>query len=152
MKKLGIVILAFGVACVVLTSCLIWAIGTLFSLNSQVSSLESLLSSNPVTISEILDNASVWVNRTVIVQGEMSTLEPAGWGYWETWNYVLASNGAMIGISNDTILYYTNQSVIVVGLVASGRVWGPYSHGNGDPSQLRSLNYHIEAREIVVFA
>jgi hypothetical protein len=141
------------------------------SLNSQVSSLESLLDATPTTVSELVNDTSVWVNRTVALEGNISGPIITSGDMQLPYGYRIDSNGQGIGLSFSTgvnltsfysnryvdaatfnttdhgvvstRVYFLNSSitVIIYGVVKEGEV----TYGWGMPLQVA---YYIEAEKI----
>jgi len=82
-----------------LTSQLDQDYANLSQLKEFVTNLQKLLNATFVSVGDITANLSAWVNKTVVVEGNM------GYGVWdvpaflhEISNYLLSSNGASIGV------------------------------------------------------
>jgi TolA-binding protein len=80
---------------------------TINSLTSNVTNLQKLLNATPVSVGEITANLSAWVDRAVVVEGNMSYI---GLSMLD-WNYEISSNGATIGVSWQFPLNYPPDSV-----------------------------------------
>ena len=146
--------LALGIICIVLASCLVWAIVVLSSLNSQISSLNSQVSSlnselvaTPVTVSELANNSSMWVNKAIMVEGQLSLFLPPGFVSFP-FDYELTSNGTTIGVSWSINPHYNDQNVLVVGIVTAGRSTMYYANGTWGP--VGPVIYFIEAEGIYI--
>jgi hypothetical protein len=125
------VIIALVVACVVLASCLVWQIVVLSSLSSQISSLNSLLNATPTTVSEIVNNGSSFVNRTVVLEGNIRLGTSSGDESDNPFcNYELSSSardaigmilGDNVGLNES---FYTNQTVDVPTILLNSSAHG----------------------------
>jgi hypothetical protein len=163
-SRKGIVI-TFGIVCVILVACIGGLVveymllqeqiassnSTINSLASQITNLQrqvnGLLNGTAsfVSVGEIASNLSEWVNRTVVVEGNIShaflppSIEPP-------WNYELRSNGATVEVLwlGDYNLIY-GKNVTVLGVVVEGR-WTTFLNGTAKPTG--PVVYFIEAESI----
>ena len=122
---------------------------TIVSLNSEISYLASLLERALyyATVSELSLNASTWVNKTIMVEGNLTfigqsrSIEDIANGYF--WNYEISSNGTF-GLNWAPDKWdnpsYDGVTAIVIGVLKATTV---YSR----PSYLTA--YYIEAEKIV---
>jgi flagellar basal body-associated protein FliL len=121
---------------------------TINSLTSQVTNLQKqvndLLNASYVSVDEITANASAWVNKTVVVEGNISLNIYTGW-WWAPWNYELSSNGTTIGVSWPGNLS-NGKNVLVLGVVTGGQ-WTEML-ANGTVTSYGSVVYFIEAERI----
>jgi len=123
---------------------------TINSLTSNVTNLQgqlnSILSESTIPLSIITSDPSAWLNRTVVVEGAISSFLPPGF-WWPPWNYELNSSGTKIGVSwNGTFL--NGENVTVLGVVTGGR-WNEVL-ANGTFTQYGPVVYFIEAERINV--
>jgi cell division protein FtsL len=141
---------------------------TINSLTSNVTNLQKLLNATSVSVGEITANLSAWVDRAVVVEGNISYI---GLSLLD-WNYELSSNGATIGVSwqfplnsppdslGPVILAnasdsYNGKNVLVLGIV-EGAAWsGGMTFVNGTVATITMNNSNvvvcfIEAERIVV--
>ena len=167
------VVIVLGTVCIVLA---VGLVGTLAfytsiiseennkisALNSQISQLEfnvthlqdqlnGLLNVTVIPIGIITSDLSIWVNRTVIVEGNLSRLFFPVVKY-SPWSYLLSSGGQTVGVSlsanvNTSASFWSqvhnaSASVRIYGVVEKGEIM--YTHGIL-PSE---VTYYIEA-EIV---
>lgn len=137
-------IIALGIICVILVACLGGAIAvyifTINDKNNTISSLKWQISELSSIASSIMSNPPAWVNKTVVVEGNISYFVNWLGMYVPPWNYQLNSNGTIIGISWQGNSY--NGDVIVWGVVKGGywQYWNGTSYG--------SVVYFIEAETI----
>ena len=98
------------------------------------------------TVSIVMSEPSAWVNRSVVVEGNMSLFEDLGW-YASPWNYNLYSNGTFIGVSwYGNLPRNYNLTVIVSGTVKGG--YWTHNFGNGTFTSHGPIAYFIEAETI----
>jgi hypothetical protein len=109
------VAIALGIICIVLASCLVWAIVVISSLNSQISSLISQLGATPTTVNEITHDTSAWVSKTVVVNGRINGPIMTPGDMQLPYSYELSSGGQTVGLSLSASVtlnpsVYTNES------------------------------------------
>jgi cell division protein FtsL len=98
---------------------------TINSLTSNVTNLKnqlnSILNESSFIGDIVMSDPSAWVNRTVMVEGNVSSFLPPG--FWRSpYNYELGSNGTMIGVSwQGEYSLYNEKNVMVLGIVTEGR-------------------------------
>jgi hypothetical protein len=136
-------IIALGIICVILVACLGGVIAAytfvLSDKDKTISSLTSQISELSSNVSNIMSDPSAWVNKTVVVEGNISFF--MNWLYSVPWNYQLSSNGATIGVSWQGNIE-EGVNVLVLGVVTEGEVTIPI---NGTPTH---NVYFIEAERI----
>jgi hypothetical protein len=88
----------------------------------------------------------MWVNKAVMVEGQLSLFLPPGLVSFP-FDYELTSNGATIGVSWSINPQYNDQNVLVVGIVTTGR--GTWIALNGT-SEYGPIIYFTEAEGIYV--
>jgi hypothetical protein len=141
----------------------------IFELNSNVTNLRKQIASDDATINFLASNVtnlegqlndvlnesssfgdiimsdpSAWVNRTVVVEGNISSFLPPGF-WWPPWNYELGSNGTTIGVSWQGE-FYNGKNVLVLGVVTGGR-WNEVL-ANGTVITYGPIVYFIQAERI----
>jgi uncharacterized coiled-coil protein SlyX len=88
---------------------------TISNLQNQVTSLESLLNATPTTVSELVNDTSDWVNRTVILEGNLDGPLIYPGDMMLPYSYELKSDGQTIGLSFSASVnltsFYSNQYV-----------------------------------------
>lgn len=108
--------------------------------NPTVTSISPLVEDN-VSVGEILQNPSAWVNKEVVVQGNLSGF----FGYIPEamdWPYKLTSDGWTIGVAHDSLGDLSSASARVYGVVRERR-----APALGDPFW-GGGSYYIEAERI----
>lgn len=95
-----------------------------------------------------MSDPSAWVNRTVIVEGMLAVVvySPSPWMVSFPFNYELTSNGTTIGVSWSINPNYSNQNVLIVGIVTTG--WATAYNVNGTLESVGPVIYFIEAEAI----
>jgi uncharacterized coiled-coil protein SlyX len=140
------------------------------SLTSQVSSLKSLLNATPTTVSELVNDTSDWVNRTVVLEGSLYHVIFPDVNL--PYGYELRSGDQAIGLSfaasvnltsfysnqyfTITILNLTDHSLVStrVYLLNSSitvRIYGVVKQGESTwafDSSSPEVTYYVEAEEI----
>jgi hypothetical protein len=160
------VLIALGIICIILAACLGGVIAaytlmindkdnTISLLRSQISQLNSNVTSlrnelndllsvagaTYVDIKEINLNPSAWVNKTVVVEGNLTGPLVFITENAPPWNYELSSNGTRIGVLWNRDDVYNSANVRVSGVVRQGRRAG----GLLEPPP---ICYYIEAERI----
>jgi hypothetical protein len=170
------VLIALGIICIVLVSGLGGVVAysaltlsdknrTIDSLNSQISQLNAsttvlqnevndlLLNATPIaSISEINLDPSAWVNKTVVVEGQLSG--PYMYFTAISYDYVLSSNGTKVAFNDDlglnsigvdlgNSIWNGSVNVVIVGTVRQGII-GTIIMG-AQPTVI----YYIEAESVL---
>jgi hypothetical protein len=137
------VAIALGIICIALAATLVAAFAYYNSLFSNVTYLQEKL--NDI----IMSNPSAWVNKTVIVQGNL--IGPFAFPVLEhsPWDFELSSGGHTIGVSlstsvNMSVVWMLNSSapVRIYGVVEKGEIT---TTGGVLPS---TITYYIEAEKV----
>lgn len=123
-----------------------------------VTSTSPLVEDN-VSVGEILQNPSAWVNKTVMVEGNLSGFffgfpEHVFTDYGMRWSYELTSNGSTIGVDHFSLGDFSSAPARVYGVVRERRVdIGSSEPVNGtltwpSPYPHWISGYYIEAERI----
>lgn len=73
-----------------------------------------------IAVSTLTSDPSAWVNRTVVVEGNISAYNPPGW--WDPpWNYELSSNATIGVFWQGNYNLYNEKNVIIRGVVMEGQ-------------------------------
>ena len=93
-----------------------------------------------------MSDPSAWVNRSVVVEGNMSLFMDLGF-YGSPWNFNLYSNETVIGVSwYGNLPRNYNLTVIVSGTVREG--FFTHNFGNGTVTSWGPIAYFIEAETV----
>jgi hypothetical protein len=141
MKKKPMVLLTICILFVAVASLLLYTLrptGQAQKQNPTLTSTNSLVE-DYASIGEILQDPSAWVNKTVVVEGNLS-----GFFLYSPedmdWSYKLSSDEWTIGVAHISIGDYSSAPARVYGLVRErARYPYPFWHGG---------RYYIEAEKI----
>jgi hypothetical protein len=131
---------------------------TIQSLTNQLASVQDqfngLLNVTVIPLGLITSNISVWVNRTVIVEGYFTLAGLTPPFEYRPWNYLLSSGGQFVGVIGVSLSAHVNMSqsfwnqvgsdpvgLRIHGVVKKGEIWYFGNVAGGD-------TYYIEAETV----